>query len=364
MINQIKVNNFKCFELLQLDFSDVNILTGLNGMGKSTIIQMILLFKQSIKSLRFDRELILNGDYISLGIGRDVLYEKSREDLIRFALTSDNDTIDFDVMYESAADRLKVKSGINSDAIDKMGKILEKVFFLSAYRIEPQNLYRIKNEQELQEINFGNSGEYAIQYLKIHEEDYVNNIGLEDVNQKITIQEEVRKWMDKISPGISPVIDINTSARTAELKYEYIENNEKTNAYKSFNVGFGITYVLPVVVSLITAQKGDVVLIENPEAHIHPKGQRMLGELIAAVAKGGVQIILETHSDHILNGIRISVKKGIIEPGKTSCFFFYKDKDDDCKHKVKKPVIDKNGRLSEWPDDFFDEWDNALLELL
>ncbi len=170
--------------------------------------------------------------------------------------------------------------------------------------------------------------------------------------------------MDLISPGISPVITINTSSRTAELRYEYIEGRDKTNSYKSVNVGFGITYVLPVVIALISATPGDIILLENPEAHIHPKGQRMLGELIAAACAGGVQVILETHSDHVMNGIRLSVKKGKMKPENAQFFYFYKDMNDSYKHKFISPVLDENGRLNEWPEGFFDEWDNALLELM
>ena len=181
---------------------------------------------------------------------------------------------------------------------------------------------------------------------------------------KTTVAEQVKSWLDIISPGVSPIINIDMSSRTAELKYEYIEGREKTNSYKSVNVGFGITYVLPIVVGLVSAKQGDILLIENPEAHIHPKGQRMLGELIAASGAGGVQVIVETHSDHVLNGIRVAVKKNKLDPKETGFFFFYKDVDDSYKHKVMCPILDRNGRLDEWPEGFFDEWDNALLELL
>ena len=85
---------------------------------------------------------------------------------------------------------------------------------------------------------------------------------------------------------------------------------------------------------------------------------------MAAAGAGGVQIILETHSDHVLNGIRVAVKKGKINPEKTGLFYFYKDIEDSYRHKVMCPVLDENGRLDEWPAGFFDEWDNALLELL
>ncbi len=66
----------------------------------------------------------------------------------------------------------------------------------------------------------------------------------------------------------------------------------------------------------------------------------------------------------MLNGIRVAVKKGKVESKDTGFFYFYKDANDSYKHKVICPVLDANGRLNEWPEGFFDEWDHALLELL
>ena len=114
----------------------------------------------------------------------------------------------------------------------------------------------------------------------------------------------------------------------------------------------------------LTPQKGDIVILENPEAHIHPAGQRKLGELIAQVGQSGVQIIVETHSDHIMNGIRVAVKKQIVEKEKTNFVYFYKDSEDNYSHKCILPQIDKNGKFNKWPEGFFDEWDNSLIDLL
>ncbi|MDE7038164.1 MAG: DUF3696 domain-containing protein, partial [Lachnospiraceae bacterium] len=97
---------------------------------------------------------------------------------------------------------------------------------------------------------------------------------------------------------------------------------------------------------------------------VRPPFEMGVANLIAAAGAGGVQVILETHSDHVLNGIRVAVKKGKLDPKETGLFFFYKDKEESYKHKVLCPVLDRNGRLDEWPEGFFDEWDNALLELL
>lgn len=365
MINELVLKNFKCFSEIDLDFSKVNILTGLNGMGKSTVMQSILLLGQSQKSIMSKQELVLKGKYVNLGVGQDILFEKAEEDEIEIAVRIDENEERFVFEYRPDADILLLKNVDFDGKQETFTRWVERLFYLSAYRIEPQFLYRIENEEELSERYFGKNGEYAIQYLKLHGGENVKNRSLIVGNEnKITISDQVRAWLDMISPGVSPVININMSSRTAELQYEYIENREKTNSYKSVNVGFGITYVLPVVVALISANPGDIILIENPEAHIHPRGQRMLGELIVAAGAGGVQVIVETHSDHVLNGIRVAVKKQVLEPSKVKFFFFYKDIEDSYKHKVICPVIDKNGRLDKWPDGFFDEWDNALLELL
>lgn len=371
MIDELTLRNFKCFSEITLRFSAVNILTGLNGMGKSTVMQSILLLGQSQKSMRSEQALSLKGRYVNLGAGQDILFEKAEADEIEIGIRIRDSKEErcfaehFLFEYESDADVLPLKEMKLNGQTEFPGDWTERLFYLSAYRIEPQFLYGIENEKELSDKYFGKDGEYAVQYLKMHGGERVKNRALFVGDEsKTTVAELVKVWLDMISPGVSPVININTSSRTAELRYEYVENGVKTNSYKSVNVGFGITYVLPVVVMLVSAEPGDIILIENPEAHIHPKGQRMLGELIAAAGAGGVQVIVETHSDHVLNGIRVAVKKGRLDPEKTDFFFFYKDVEDSYKHKVKCPILDRNGRLDEWPDGFFDEWDHALLELL
>ncbi len=365
MINKLILKNFKCFEELEVNFSTVNVLTGLNGMGKSTVIQSILLLGQSQKNIISNEPLFLKGKYADLGVGQDILYEKAEEDEIGIDIWVDDNEEKFKFEYRPEEDILPLKNAELHGDRESFEQWIDRIFYLSAYRIEPQVLYRIENEKELSERYFGKDGEFAIQYLQFHgSEDIGNKAVMIGDAGKITIADQVKAWLDMISPGVAPVISVNMSSRTAELKYEYIEGREKTNSYKSVNVGFGITYVLPVVVALVSAQKGDMILLENPEAHIHPRGQRMLGELIAAAGAGGVQVILETHSDHVLNGIRVAVKKGKLDPKETGLFFFYKDKEESYKHKVLCPVLDRNGRLDEWPEGFFDEWDNALLELL
>lgn len=362
MLREITIKNLKCFENLKLPMTNINVLTGINGMGKSTIIQSILLLRQSFQKEFVMKGLVLNGKYVSLGSGQDVLYEKADKEIIEIDCLTDTSEYYSKYKYLPDSDFLPL--------VEKQGRESEEIFgdrfsYLSAFRIEPQNLYRIINEEQLEKREFGNNGEYAIQYLYKYGAESVKNREV-IISDKLgdSLANQTKVWMDKISPGVSPSVTVNMQLRNSEVRYEYVEGRNKTNSYKSVNVGFGITYVLPIIVALVSAEAGDTIIIENPEAHIHPGGQRKLGELIALAGAGGVQVIVETHSDHILNGIRLSVKRGMISSDKVELMYFDKNRENDYKHEVIFPKIDSNGRLDQWPKGFFDEWDNALLELL
>ena len=104
------------------------------------------------------------------------------------------------------------------------------------------------------------------------------------------------------------------------------------------------------------------MLIENPESHLHPKGQTMMARLIALAAENGSQILCESHSDHIINGIRVAIKKKYITPDKTQIAYFNKNSDQDTE--VILINVDQNGNLSEYPEGLLDEWGNLMAELL
>jgi predicted ATPase len=127
-------------------------------------------------------------------------------------------------------------------------------------------------------------------------------------------------------------------------------------------VGFGLTHILPIVTAALIARPSQVLLIENPEVHLHPAGQSQMGEFLARVAATGVQIILETHSDHVLNGLRRAVRNKAMGPDDVAIYFF--NERDRAKRgevsQVVSPAIDREGNLDHWPEGFFDQFDKDM----
>jgi predicted ATPase len=140
-----------------------------------------------------------------------------------------------------------------------------------------------------------------------------------------------------------------------------LRSNKRSEFQRPQNVGFGLTQLFPILVALLAAAPGDVLLIENPEVHLHPKAQQQIGFLLARVAASGVQILVETHSDHVINGIRLAVKGKTIQPQDVSVHFFNHSQSTS---NPSSPVIDADGRFDCWPEGFFDQFDLALSELL
>ncbi|HFZ0399796.1 TPA: DUF3696 domain-containing protein, partial [Klebsiella pneumoniae] len=182
-----------------------------------------------------------------------------------------------------------------------------------------------------------------------------------------TLIENTIKWLQDICPNISLNTDYIDGTDLVGLNYSFERKLGISNNYRSTNVGFGISYVLPVIVQCLKAEKGDLLIIDTPEAHLHPQGQSKLGELFSKTASDGVQVIVETHSDHVINGIRKSVVTGFIVPNDVNFYFFemVDSENDISSHtNILSPKLDENAKFDFWPNGFFDEWTKSLNHIL
>lgn len=137
-----------------------------------------------------------------------------------------------------------------------------------------------------------------------------------------------------------------------------LRTSDDTDFHRPIHVGFGLTQVLPIVVAALSASAGDLLLIENPEVHLHPAGQALMGQFLADVSRAGVQVIVETHSDHVLNGIRRSVKAARLKPEQVAIHFFRHPSSDAAQ--VVSPLLDSSGNIDSWPEGFFDQFDKDM----
>ncbi len=371
MITSIYIKNFKAFKEVELSPSNLTLFTGLNGMGKTTVIQSLLLLRQSYEKKTLpDKGLFLNGEYIDIGKGKDAYSTYGEGDHICFELEWDDKFgVTFDFSYSPDSDLLPKKMFNNRvHSFDPFDTALfnKKFQYLNAERLSPRILFptSVYHVEELHSL--GNKGEYTAHFIAVNQREPISIRELRHPRtNNPTLLSQLDAWMSEVVPGVSMSSIFYSDLNVVKLSYKFETSEGFTGEFNPINVGFGLTYVLPVVTAVLAAKPGDLVIIENPESHLHPAGQAMIGRLCALAAENGVQIIIESHSDHILNSIRVAVRKKILSPEHTAVYFFERDINAK-EHKVDiiQPFIDEKGRLDKRPRGFFDEWGKQLDELI
>jgi hypothetical protein len=119
------------------------------------------------------------------------------------------------------------------------------------------------------------------------------------------------------------------------------------------DVGFGVSQTLPVLVALHSAKRDQIVYVEQPEIHLHPRAQIALAECLVRAAKRGVRVIAETHSSLLIRGIQIAVARRELTPDEVSMNWFSRDETDGSQL-ISVAELDEQGRFGEWPVDFDD----------
>ena len=367
MIRLLCLKNFKCFEEQELEFGALTLLSGLNGMGKSSILQALLLLRQSYQQgLLQQTGLALNGDLVQIGTAQDALFEDAKEEKIEFELDLGNGCKGgWRFNYNKEADVLDIDQSPSSDSIYQSSLFKDGFHYLQAERLGPRRFFEMSVYQVQQHGQIGTRGEFTAHFLASRGAEKISNETLTYPEaESLKLRDQVEAWLEEISPGTRIHIDLHKGMDLVNLEYSFVTGKHVSNNFRSTNVGFGLTYTLPVIVALLASDVGSLIMIENPEAHLHPRGQVRIGELIALAASCGTQVIVESHSDHILNGIRLAVYNQKIAPDKIKLHYFERKKIKQGKVSIVTPRIDKNGRIDRWPDGFFDVWDKCLETLL
>jgi predicted ATPase len=374
MLKKLSIKNFKSIDEEELKIVPLTILTGINSTGKSTVIQSILLaLKFAIPINRFTLDRVVSS-YTS---PRDTRNRYTNKSDIQIQLQLDNffiSTISLSTQKDKTGTLLFRGAIQPTDEFKKSDEFdpaeppmiysyesqdsdvngLPELFYLNATRFGPQPT------SSKSETKVGQLSEFIFSTF-----DRIKNTPLPNELVKFpeskTINYQVSKWISEISGSI------------LELKTEQISTDQIAVHYDSDglenispdNLGAGISYLAKVVILCLMAKKGDLVIIENPEIHLHPKSQAQLGVFFAFIASKGIQLIIETHCEHLINRVRMEVSNENLDSDDVLVHY---------KSSTKNPFqtlyididghyVDKDESRQSFPKGFFDASVDALLSL-
>lgn len=371
MIDRIDLKNFKCFELLRLPLAPLTLLCGANASGKSTVLQALVLLHQTMREHEWSIRLMLNGDVVKLGTVADVLDKIHGRNSFEVSLVDDDRPYSWVFKGERADMSMTVEtiSAGGTDLVNpeslrfllpvdpevsggSFAQRLRGLTYITAERVGPREVYSLEDRQIATVV--GPAGEHAASVLHWGRDESVVK-GLFLAGAPPTRLKQVEERMRMFFPGYSIVLNQVPQVNAVTLG---LRTSDDTDFHRPVHVGFGVTQVFPIVVAALSAKAGDILLIENPEVHLHPAGQALMGQFLADVAKAGIQVMVETHSDHVLNGIRRSVKSECLQPEQIAIHFFKPRSLGGSQ--VISPQIDKMGNIDIWPDGFFDQFDKDM----
>ncbi|MDR0832916.1 MAG: DUF3696 domain-containing protein [Candidatus Symbiothrix sp.] len=371
MITKLKIKNFKSHLDTDLDIKPLTVLTGINSSGKSSILQSLLLLRQSYQKGRLNSGLDLNAPLCDIGKGADALYHLASDETIEFILEIDN-KIALNYIFgaeDRYGDTFLPRQSDNKFELLEMNLPLfsHKFQYISSARwaslnLYPMDSYAVETEKQIS-LNYG-QGELVAHFLEYYGRHRDFKVKLDKLlhpnNTSTDLLDQVIEWEREISPRITIKSEKKADKVSIEYGYKGVGDTKPIENLQSKNIGYGVSYSLSIIVAILAAEQGDLLLLENPEAHLHPQGQAKLAELITLAAQSGIQIIVETHSDHIINGILVQCKnfeEKLIGISKDNVSVYYLDMDGEKHCSVAKKVnIEENGRIIYPPTGFFDQF--------
>lgn len=371
MLTRLNLEVFKCFERLRLPLAPLTLLSGPNASGKSSILQALVLLHQTMHEHEWSTRLMLNGVSLRLGTVSDVV------DKVHGRSNFEIGVVDEDVYYHwrffgdrsemsMAVERVSIDGNASEEpkmlrhllppmsdgSVSSLANRLRGLTYITAERVGPREVYTVEDRQIAPVV--GPEGEHAVSVLNSgRDERVIAELVLPGVPP--TRLRQVEERMRTLFPGCALMLQQVPQTNAVTLG---IRTSDDTDFHRPIHVGFGLTQVFPIVVAALSAMPNDILLIENPEVHLHPAGQALIGQFLADAARAGLQVIIETHSDHVLNGIRRSVKAERLKPEQVAIHFFKPRSAESAQ--VLSPQIDSTGNIDTWPEGFFDQFDKDM----
>jgi predicted ATPase len=355
MIDQISVSGFKRFLEQKFSIAPLTVLAGLNGAGKTSLIHALLLMKQS--------GVIDIGSEVPLQI-RDSLQLGTAESIRNWSAKGD---ISFEAVFNGGTNaEWGLEVPVDADAlfltVKKRPSPKSTPFFNSARGFTYLCAERLGPRSSLEDspisedrLEVGQKGEFCAQVLdKLGDKPsiYANRVHPERPSGDISLLKyEVESWLSEITTPIEIGTIPTTGSAISALQFR----TPGGIWVRAPNMGFGVSYALPIVLAGLIASTGGLLIVENPEAHLHPAGQSRMGSFLAWLSSKGVQVILETHSDHVLNGVRRAIAELKYLSHENALVNFFSS-NADVGPEVTELRFSPGGGIVNWPSGFFDQY--------
>lgn len=348
MIRSIEINSLKSISSMKLSLKSFNLFLGTNSSGKSTILQALLILAQSqkLKSLEgLKPHNVLNGPLINLGHFAEV-QSKNTKSNIQIKVFDDK-------LLESVeiSDEEVIVSGNN---------LCKKIKYLGANRIGALDVYP---ETFSDSQYFEPNGSFLISYLQNNKKKVLDDDIVTNDDGSNTLLVELNAWLRKILDTELQITNIDQTD-LVQITYD-VKKNKISNRPK--NLGSGTSYLITILILCLASEKGDILIIENPELHLHPKAQSYLTDFLIHISKTGRQLCIETHSDHVFNAIRVAIAKDDSENQKKSKDLFginFVQLNENSESKNNTISISGKGDIENPQENLFDQFDNDLLKML
>lgn len=354
MIVSASVSGLKRFKGERVELRPLTVLSGINGAGKTSFLQAVILAAQA--GIAKSKSISLNGPFgLELGTAEDVLNWDSPGPIEIAFVNSDRACArwQFQVPSEDAL-YLDIAEEPEVPPFPFSGKA-RSFTYLSAERLGPQR-YSLASPVPEAELEVGVRGEFSAHVLSVlgdkpieqTERSHPSNVGA----SSRLLKYELEQWLSEIARPI----EVNGVREPTSIIAELQFRSPGGTWVKSTNMGFGVSYALPIVLAGLIAKTGSLLLVENPEAHLHPSGQSRMGVFLAWLAGQGVQTLVETHSDHVINGIRRAIGEHQYLDPKSAIVQWFGDNNGSDFNITTALSIDESGSVSSWPKGFFDQY--------
>lgn len=360
MIRKITINNFKSIKESKLELEDINLLCGTNASGKSTLIHALLTLAQNNKNSKGDRA-VFNGDLVRLGEFKDV--KNSAKSMTEGICvkgeynTGEKFILDIENKFESTtAESVSTVSEITN--LDYFS-FEDNLYYISSNRIGDVELHDTTSN-----FKYGSDGQYTLNYLMKNSRRAVSSKQDNNVSGETTLLNEVNFWLNHI---VGAKLEIKNIEDTSKLIVTYQNNGGKAYV-RSSNTGTGISYLISIIImclGIVTETRENntikpLIIIENPEIHLHPKAQSNVMEFLLYISNF-VQLIIETQSDHIFNRFRVEVKEKRNTDFSGRIYFAEYNNEMTIFEEVK---LNEKGAVINNKKGLFDQFDSDLLRLL